>query len=154
MEKTKLVKVSLTFVNKKGEKKTVGFEMDEKYYKDLQHSSITAEQREECMLAEYRMYCKEKKIKRKTQSINSFYKQDGELLIDSGEEKIKTLTYAEEKVKEIFKILTEDERQIILWLYYDNLTQDEVAKKLNISHQAVSKRLSKIFEKVRNHYAN
>jgi RNA polymerase sigma factor (sigma-70 family) len=153
MEKTKLVKVSLTFVNKKGEQKTVGFEMDEKYFKDLQHPSITAKQREEYMLAEYRMYCKEKKIKRKTQSINSFYKQDGELLIDSGEEKIKTLTYAEEKVNEIFKLLTEDERQIILWLYYDNLTQGEVAKKLNISQPAINKRINKIYDKVRNNFS-
>lgn len=50
MENTKLKNVTFTFINKKGEEKTVNFFMDEKYYNDLQHPSITEEQRIEDIL--------------------------------------------------------------------------------------------------------
>lgn len=61
----KKTKVNFEFINEKKELKKVVFYMDEKYYKDLFHPSISEEIRNECLLAEYRMSCKDDKYKRR-----------------------------------------------------------------------------------------
>ena len=145
------IKVYLTFTNKKGIKKKVHFLMDKETYMMLQ--KVSEEERDKYMLEEYRWFCKEQKHQRRTQSINSFYDEDGELIIDSGEEAIKTLSYDEELVQKMLESLSEMERNIMILIYFEKYTQGEVAKIYNCSQQKVSYIHNKIIEKLRKNFS-
>lgn len=57
-----------------------------------------------------------------------------------------------EKLSEALKILTAEERQLIDYIYYHNLTEREIAAILEISQQAVSKQKHKVIKKLRKYF--
>lgn len=52
-------------------------------------------------------------------------------------------------LKQAFNILTKKERTVIYWRFYGNLTQMEIAKKLNISQMQISRLQNKALKKIR-----
>lgn len=141
------IKVYHTFINKKGQLKKVHFLMDKQTYQVLQQ--VSKEERDKYMLEEYRWFCKEQKHKRRKQSINTFSDEDVELTTLASTDIVKTISYEEEKVAEIFRLLNDDEKQLIIWIYYEKLSQEEVAKIYNCSQQKVSYLHNKIIKKIR-----
>ena len=109
MKNSNNVKVYFSFLNRKNELKTVHFLIDKQSYKVLKQ--FPKEERDKYMLEEYRLFCKEQKHKRKTQSINSFFDKDGELMIESNDEGLSDLSYQEELV----------ERMLLLYLMLKEL---------------------------------
>lgn len=65
----KLILITFTFTNKKGEEKKVRFPFDEKYYKDLHHPSVSKEIRDAVLLDYYREHCAELKYRRRVSSM-------------------------------------------------------------------------------------
>jgi len=55
-----------------------------------------------------------------------------------------------ERLREALQALGEEERQLLEYLYYDGLIEQEVAAILEISQPAVTKRKQKIIQKLRN----
>ena len=55
-----------------------------------------------------------------------------------------------ERLHEALQALGEEERQLLEYLYYDELAEREVAAILDISQPAVTKRKHKILQKLRN----
>ena len=51
---------------------------------------------------------------------------------------------------EAIQALSDEERQLVEYIYFDGMTEAEVAKILKISQQAVGKRKNKVIDKLRN----
>ena len=81
MKNSNNVKVYFSFLNRKNELKTVHFLIDKQSYKVLKQ--FPKEERDKYMLEEYRLFCKEQKHKRKTQSINSFFDNEDNITLFS-----------------------------------------------------------------------
>ena len=151
MGKTKKIKIKFNFINDKNEKKEVYFYMDEKYYKDLHDPSITEEQRNECLLAEYRMACKDDKYKRRHVEFETddegFVIEKPDLNQLSPEEKF----YKEELFEEEIKLLQENiklvrsikQQAALTCKYIKCLKNKESAKLLRISEGSFSELLKR-----------
>ena len=59
-------------------------------------------------------------------------------------------TQLAERLQEALQTLGEEERQLVKYLYYDGLVEQEVAAILEISQPAVTKRKQKIIQRLRN----
>ena len=149
MENKNTIKVYLTFTNKKGQSKKVHFLMDKDTYEMLQ--KVSQEEREKYMLEEYRWFCKQEKLQRKTQSINSFYDKDGELTIDDGYDPIEQ-NYKNKIVREILDNLSPDERELIIMYYFKNKTQSEIARYLNTTERTIRRKLAGIISSLKEKY--
>lgn len=73
-------------------------------------------------------------------SMNGFNKED-ELSPEYGDVDIKKI--------DVFKVLTEAQKEVILMYFNDGLTPKEIAKKFNITKSAVSKRIERAKVKLR-----
>ena len=148
---SKNVLVSFTFINKKGESKTVTFPFDEQYYHDLFDPSVTEEQRNYVLLDYYREFCKERKIARR--EFRFGLDEDGneiepvdpnsELYLDQMiEDEIKKERH--DRLMKLLNQLSDKQCRAMILIYIDGLKQ--AAKKLGISQQAISKLVNKAIE--------
>ena len=84
------------------------------------------------------------------------FKECGIEIIDESinlEEKvIQDEKIAEETVRvhNAIKMLAARDQQIVMMFYYENLNKEQIAQKLGVSHQAISKRMKKIHEILKN----
>lgn len=140
-------KVCIEFINKKGVLKKGSFYMDKKTYEILFDESINEEFRKQYLIDEYHEYEREKYYKRK------YKKVDIEILdlINSNNIENYEINKRESynRINELLEELNIDQRNIIYLLLYKGYTQNEIAKKLGISKQAVSKRIKVISNKAR-----
>lgn len=117
------------FVNVLGEKRVVDVPIDSELYKADNHE-------------EYQ----------RSRSKAKHVSLDGIVLVDFMADV--TEAYEEtqllERLHEALQTLGEEERQLLKYLYYDGLTEREVAAILEISQPAVAKRKHKILQKLRN----
>ena len=150
---SKNVLVSFTFINKKGESKTVTFPFDEKYYHDLFDPSISEEQRNYVLLDYYREFCKERKIARREfrfgvdedgNEIEPVDPNSESYLDQMIEDEIKKERH--EKLMKLLNQLSDKQCRAMILIYIDGLKQEEAAKKLGISQQAISKLVNKAIE--------
>ena len=155
----KKIKIKFTFVNNKNQRKTVEFYIDEQYYKDLHHPSISEEVRNECLLAEYRMWCGDDKYSRK--HVRFAVDDNGKDIegaddnqLSPNEQYLKTKTYNEQHqmlMDYISQIKSEKQRQAFIYIYIDGLKSSEACKLMNISRSSFSELLSnavKSFENI------
>ncbi len=143
---SKNVLVSFTFINKKGEEKTVQFPFDEQYYHDLFDESISKEQRDALLLDYYREYCKEQKISRRVFRFG--VDEDGNEIepVDTSyqsrldeEDEIERKEELHNKLMNLLKKLTKKQYQVMVLIYINEMKQEEVANILGVSQQAISK---------------
>ena len=149
--------VIFTFINSKGLEKTVKFPMDEKYYKDLFHPSVTKEQRDEVLLSEYREYCKEQKYQRR--HVSFLEDEDGNYIEPADD----SITYLDQmiideekkdlhnKLMDLLNQLSKKQSQAIILIYINGLKQKDAAKQMNIAENTFSeliKRAQKSLEKL------
>lgn len=153
----KLIKVTFTFTNKKGEEKTVTFPMDSKFYKDLFDPSITKEQRDEVLLYEYRDYCKEQKYQRR--HVSFLEDEDGNYIepADDSISYLDQMIIDEEKkdlhnkLMDLLNQLSKKQSQAMILIYINGLKQKDAAKQMNIAENTFSeliKRAQKSLEKL------
>ena len=92
-------------------------------------------------------------VKNKVRKQNHEFAQDYSI-IDAIDSKFESYRDLEDQELLIFieKILTEDEFNIFIKKYIYGLTDKQIANSLHISRQAVSKRISKISEKIKDAY--
>ena len=59
-----------------------------------------------------------------------------------------------ECLREAIQALSDAERQLIECIYYDDLTEQETAKKLKVAQQTINKKKQRIIKKLRNSLKN
>lgn len=88
-------------------------------------------------------------------SIDSFEKADGsgvdyiaDTVADMAEDVMEQLLL--DKLRECISLLSFEEQKLIHQHYYDEISEVELSREYGISQQAVSKRLKKVREKLKN----
>lgn len=151
----KKIMVCITFVNEKGQIKTVRFPMDKKTYDILQN--VSQEMRDKYLLEEYREYCKEQKYRRrnitfsdletKMQTVEAFGEEEFIVIADDYdlyEDEIQKLS-----VKQIERHLDEDEYALYYKHFYLQKCNVDIAKELNVSEGTVRYKMKKLIEKLK-----
>ena len=155
-----LVKVDLTFTNKKGLEKTVHFPMDKQLYKDI--LTLPEEEKNYWLEYYYHEYCNERNQNRKEFRNREMYLKvdynftDQEEVTDSANKIVQIADSLDvEKnvinkciVEEILSLLDEKEKYIAINVLMYNVSKTQVARDLGISITAVSKKLDKIKDKI------
>src|SRR5690606_35487802 len=51
-------------------------------------------------------------------------------------------------VAPLLKTLSEDDRQLLVWRYYDSLTQSDIAERLGVSQMSISRKLTRVLRRL------
>lgn len=51
-------------------------------------------------------------------------------------------------VAPLLKSLSEDDRQLLVWRYYDSLTQSDIAERLGVSQMSISRKLTRVLRRL------
>lgn len=149
---SKQVEVKLDFINKKGALKRVKFWMEKQTYEVLFDESISEEIRHQYLVDEYHEYERERYHNRKFVSFDSEMAEALDLIEDStsisSEDRYENEIINNE-VKNAINMLSPRQKEIINKVYFENKKQIEVAKKLGVTKEFVSKTLSKAIENLK-----
>lgn len=149
---SKQVEVTLDFINKKGALKRVKFWMEKQTYEVLFDESISEEIRHQYLVDEYHEYERERYHNRKFVSFDSEMAEALDLIEDStsisSEDRYENEIINNE-VKNAINMLSPRQKEIINKVYFENKKQIEVAKKLGVTKEFVSKTLSKAIENLK-----
>lgn len=150
-----LIEVKLDFINKKGQMKHVKFFMDKITYNVLQDPSIEESVRHQYLIDEYHEYEREKFYRRKFVSFDIEMAESLDLLSDDMSHKDSSYDDAQkEKIYKALACLTERQREIVRYLYWDGKSQKEICDIYGIKKQAVSDSVKRIKMKLRKLFKN
>ena len=146
--------VRFAFVNKKGEKKSVRFPMDERSYEAYHDPSVPKEWTDMMMLQEYHEYCDERKHRRKFVQI-PVGKDGNEIEIpDPSPSIVEVLIQREEAemrrsaMSSILKKLPPRQREAFILVHQEGMRSIDAARKMGISKSTFSEHLHKAEEAV------
>ncbi len=125
--------------------------MEKKYYIKINDMKVEVSEEifTEYMRAQWREENQDRRSKKRNCSLEAMNEQGKE---------IASVSFTEDKINDIFLYkelqnallqLNKREQTIIGYKFYANYTEREIATKLNISHQAVNKRLNTILKKLK-----
>ena len=161
----KKIKVSHSFLNKKGEFKTVKFTIDELLYNDI--LKLPNEEKNYWLEYYYHEYCKECNYERKEfRNREKFISadqvevedEDGMLSAKDKLSQIADESYNEQTiinkliVNEMLELLDDVERFVIVHVTMKGYSIISVANKLGIAESTVRKKIKLALEKIRNNY--
>lgn len=159
-KENKTTKVSFSFVNKKGENKSVSFLMDKKFYEDI--CRLSCEEKARWLLFYYEEYNKEIYQDKKEyenrenfvdiymdNNVNEEYVVSSYKLLQTAnldvEDKIINKLFAED----ILNLLDETDAYIVRMVVMQENSLTDISKELGISVTAVKKRLDKAIERMK-----
>ena len=149
---SKKIKIYHTFINKKGEVKTVNFLIERETYEVLQ--KVNKAERDLYLLDEYRNFCKEQKYKRRIKLIDPLVIYNKEDLQENNQVNTLDSICKEVMIKEKVKTLNSIEKSVIFFKFFKKYNQMQIAKELNISDRTVRRYLENAINKLKCKYQN
>lgn len=147
---SKTIIISFSFINKRGELKTVHFPFDEKYYADLHHPSISEEQRNAILLDAYRLYCSDQYYNKR--HVGFLYDDEGRI-IDKADNNSNVENdsinkiYIERIIKSL-DYLSEKQKEAVMLVYFKGYTVTDAANKMGIKKNTMSELLKRAISKL------
>ena len=143
--------VELEFINKRNELKKVQFYMDKQTYEMLMDESINNDERQKYLIEEYHEYEREKYYKRK---LLKFEEEKIDFINNIADNSLSSeeLYIKEQEELEFFSFLKElspRQKEIIKLIYFEDKTQEEVAKIFGVSKSAINQSLNRIYKKIK-----
>lgn len=147
MSKKQLVK--LEFINRNNELKKVQFYMDKQTYEMLMDDSISNEERQKYLIDEYHEYERERYYERKIVKIN-----EDEIDYSPSPEEQCIKNQEEKEFFSFLNLLNTRQKELIKLIYFENKTQEQVAKQFNVSKSAINQSLKRIYKKIKKFQKN
>lgn len=134
------VEVKLSFINKKGERKNVRFYMEKLTYESLFDERISEEERQTYLENEYHEYAREQNRKRKFKQVDEDYFNT---VADEAGDLNNIGKYDDLHIA--ISMLTDRQKEFVRLKFYDNKSQEEIARMYGISKQSVCDSMRRIY---------
>ena len=159
-KENKTTKVSFSFVNKKGENKSVSFLMDKKLYEDI--CELSCEEKARWLLFYYEEYNKERYQDKKEyenreifadiyidNNVNEEYVVSSYKLLQTANLDVEDKIINKLLAEDILNLLDETDAYIVRMVVMQENSLTDISKELGISVTAVKKRLDKAIERIK-----
>lgn len=140
------VEVKLSFINHKGERKNVRFYLEKMTYEALLDESVSEEERQAFLVNEYHEYAREQNRKRKFKQVDEDYFNT---VADESEDLNNIGKYDDLHIA--ISMLTDRQKEFIRLKFYENKSQEEIARMYGISKQSVCDSMRRIYVSLKKH---
>lgn len=140
------VEVKLSFINDKRERKNVRFYLEKMTYEALLDESVSEEERQVFLVNEYHEYAREQNRKRKFKQVDEDYFNT---VADESEDLNNIGKYDDLHIA--ISMLTERQKEFIRLKFYENKSQEEIARMYGISKQSVCDSMRRIYVSLKKH---
>ena len=140
------VEVKLSFVNGKGDCKNVRFYLEKLTHEALFDESVSEEERQTFLVNEYHEYAREQNRKRKFIQVDEDYFNT---VADESEDLNNIGKYDDLHIA--ISMLTDRQKEFIRLKFYENKSQEEIARMYGISKQSVCDSMRRIYASLKKH---
>lgn len=140
------VEVKLSFINDKGERKNVRFYLEKMTYEALLDESVSEEERQVFLVNEYHEYAREQNRKRKFKQVDEDYFNT---VADESEDLNNIGKYDDLHIA--ISMLADRQKEFIRLKFYENKSQEEIARMYGISKQSVCDSMRRIYASLKKH---
>lgn len=123
--------------------------MDKQTYEMLMDDSISNEERQKYLIDEYHEYERERYYERKIVKIN-----EDEIDYSPSPEEQCIKNQEEKEFFSFLNLLNTRQKELIKLIYFENKTQEQVAKQFNVSKSAINQSLKRIYKKIKKFQKN